>query len=143
VAGQRPRPQHGWNLLIEDVGDDRRVHYCGVELGITSAVREELENRMQARQSSPFVEIVHEPGAHVVKPNVTAEIRFLERTSGHRLRHATFRQLGGRCYRWTRPPQLRWPLLGLRTVGVYGCGQARVGNDETYVIGEERRCTAR
>jgi ATP-dependent DNA ligase len=59
----------------------------------------ELENRLQPRQSCPFVEIVHEPGAHFVKPNVTAEIRFLERTSGGRLRHATFRQLGGR---WNR-----------------------------------------
>jgi ATP-dependent DNA ligase len=62
-------------------------------------VREELENRLQPRQSSPFVEIAHEPGAQFVKPNVTVEILFLERTSGDRLRHATFRQLGGR---WSR-----------------------------------------
>ncbi len=95
-----PRPEQGWGLLIGDMGEDGRLHYCGrVESGITSPVREELENRLQPRQSCPFVEIVHEPGAHFVKPNVTAEIRFLERTSGNRLRHATFRQLGGR---WSR-----------------------------------------
>jgi bifunctional non-homologous end joining protein LigD len=92
-----PRPDHGWGLLIGDMGEDGRLHYCGrVEFGITSPLRDELENRLQPRQSCPFVEIVHEPGAQFVKPNVTAEIRFLERTSGDRLRHATFRQLGGR-----------------------------------------------
>jgi bifunctional non-homologous end joining protein LigD len=95
-----PRPEHGWGLLIGDMGEDGRLHYCGrVEFGITSPVRDELENRLQPRQSCPFVEIVHEPGANFVKPNVTAEIRFLERTSGDRLRHATFRQLGGQ---WRR-----------------------------------------
>jgi bifunctional non-homologous end joining protein LigD len=92
-----PRPEHGWGLLIGDVDEDGRLHYCGrVEFGITSPVREELENRLEPRQSCPFVEIVHEPGARFVKPNLTAEIRFLERTFGNRLRHATFRQLGGR-----------------------------------------------
>jgi bifunctional non-homologous end joining protein LigD len=95
-----PRPEHGWGLLIGEAGEDGRLHYRGrVEFGITPAVREELKNRLQGRQSCPFVEIVHEPGARFVKPNATVEIRFLERTSGDRLRHATFRQLGGR---WSR-----------------------------------------
>jgi ATP-dependent DNA ligase len=53
------------------------------------------------RRTSPFSQRLNEPDATYVEPHVPAEIRYLERTSQERLRHAAFRQLGGR---WNHLP---------------------------------------
>lgn len=43
------------------------------------------------RDTSPFAGRMHEPDAVFVEPHVPAEIRYLERTFGGRLRQAAFR----------------------------------------------------
>ncbi len=52
-----------------------------------------LEGRSVRWADSPFAERVNEPDATYVGPRVSAEIRYLERTSQGKLRHAAFRQL--------------------------------------------------
>jgi hypothetical protein len=44
----------------------------------------------------PFGQRLNEPDATYLEPHFPAEIRYLEQTSQGRLRHAAFRQLGGR-----------------------------------------------
>jgi hypothetical protein len=50
----------------------------------------------QVRRTSPFGQRLNEPDATYLEPHFPAEIRYLEQTSQGRLRHAAFRQLGGR-----------------------------------------------
>jgi bifunctional non-homologous end joining protein LigD len=100
IGGWSPaRHQHGWGLLVGEVDERGVLRYRGrVEFGITPEVRLVFEDRLASlvRRTSPFAERIREPDAVFVEPNVPAEIRYLERTSGGWLRHAAFRQLGGR-----------------------------------------------
>lgn len=94
-----PRQRHGWRLLIGEIDEPGVLRYRGrMEFGITADVRAAFEEQLAplARRTSPFAERLHEPDAVSVAPKVPAEIRYLERTSGGLLRHAAFRQLGGR-----------------------------------------------
>jgi bifunctional non-homologous end joining protein LigD len=95
----RPRPRHGWGLLVGEVDQGGVLRYRGkVEFGISEGVVAALQDRLAplVRRTSPFGQRVNEPDATYVEPYVSAEIRYLERTSQGRLRHAMFRQIGGR-----------------------------------------------
>jgi bifunctional non-homologous end joining protein LigD len=94
-----PRHQHGWGLLVGEIDERRVLRYRGqVEFGISADIRAAFEDQLALllRRTSPFTARLHEPDAVFVEPKVLAEIRYLERTSGGLLRHAAFRQLGGR-----------------------------------------------
>jgi bifunctional non-homologous end joining protein LigD len=94
-------PPHGWGLLVGEVDERGVLSYRGrVEFGITPDVRAALEEKLAPleRPTSPFGQRFSEADASYVEPHISAEIRYLERTSQGRLRHAMFRQPGGR---WT------------------------------------------
>jgi bifunctional non-homologous end joining protein LigD len=94
-----PRPRHGWGLLVGEHDETGAVRYLGrVELGVTEDLVAGLRERLRplVRRTSAFVEQIREPDATYVEPHVPVEIRYLERTSQGPLRHAAFRQLGGR-----------------------------------------------
>jgi bifunctional non-homologous end joining protein LigD len=80
--------------------DERGVlrHRGRVEFGVTEDVVAALHERLGplVRRTSPFGQRLNEPDATYLEPHLPAEIRYLERTSEGRLRHAAFRQLGGR-----------------------------------------------
>jgi ATP-dependent DNA ligase len=74
------------------------VRYRGrVESGVTEDFVVGLQERLEPsiQRTSPFVERTGEQDATYVERHVPVEIRYLERTSQGRLRHAAFRQLGG------------------------------------------------
>jgi bifunctional non-homologous end joining protein LigD len=99
VAGLRRVTSTAGGLLIGEVDERGVLRYRGrVEFGITADVRAAFEEQLArlVRPTSPFIERLHEPDAVFVEPRVPAEIRYLERTSGGLLRHAAFRQVGGR-----------------------------------------------
>ena len=90
---------HGWGLLVGEYDDEGALRFGGrVQWGITRTHREELEHMLgrSVIPGSPFAD--HRASAHevFVEPTLSAEIRYLEMTSGGLLRHATFRHLGGR-----------------------------------------------
>jgi bifunctional non-homologous end joining protein LigD len=86
-------------LLVGQLDERGVLRYRGrVELGVTEEFVMALQERLGSfvRPTSPFVERIGEPDATYVEPRVPVEIPYLERTSQGRLRHAAFRQLGGR-----------------------------------------------
>ena len=71
-----------------------------MEWGIGPAARDELDRALTplTHSTSPFADRRRDHDVYV-EPSLSAEIRYLEVTSSGVLRHATFRQLGGR---WSR-----------------------------------------
>jgi hypothetical protein len=57
---------------------------------VRAVLQEQLVPLVRER-TSPFAKQLDEAGAAYVEPMMPAEIRYLERTSGSRLRHAAFR----------------------------------------------------
>ena len=94
-----PYRDHGWGLLVGEVEEDGELPFRGrVEWGINPTDREELLRTLAplTRAVSPFVDRRYRADDLYVSPSVTAEIRYLEVTTSGVLRHATFRQIGGR-----------------------------------------------
>jgi ATP-dependent DNA ligase len=82
-------------LLVGQPDERGVLRYRGrVEFSVTEELVAGLQGRL-VRRTSPFAERVSEPDATYVEHHVPVEIRYLERTSQGRLRHAAFRQLGG------------------------------------------------
>ena len=94
-----PYRDHGWGLLVGEADEEGDLRFRGrVEWGITLTDREELEGTLAPLSShiSPFVDHRERVDDVYVSPSVSVEIRYLEVTTSGVLRHATFRQIGGR-----------------------------------------------
>jgi ATP-dependent DNA ligase len=96
-----PRKDDGWGLLVGQARRDGRTlvpRACRVR--VRAGSREDLERVLFPLERSatcvPDVRTHHDDV--YIELSLTAEIRYLEQTSAGLLRHATFRQLGGR---WT------------------------------------------
>jgi len=69
-----------------------------VEFGFAPGERDTLGRTLRAitAEASPFADRRRHAGDTFVEPVMSAEIRYLEVTLSGALRHALFRQLGGR-----------------------------------------------
>jgi DNA ligase D-like protein (predicted ligase) len=83
----------GFGALLLGYHERGRLHYAGkVGTGYDRATLVSLRTRMNglAARTSPFVETVHEPGTHWIRPELVAEVGFSEWTRDGRLRHPRF-----------------------------------------------------
>jgi bifunctional non-homologous end joining protein LigD len=100
IGGWSPsRKDHGWGLLVGELDEAGGLSFRGrVEYGFAPGDREDLERIFLPleRSASCFIDARTHHDDVYVEPSLTAEIRYLEQTSAGLLRHATFRQLGGR-----------------------------------------------
>ena len=90
---------HGWGLLVGELDETGGLTFRGrVEYGFAPGDREDLERLLfpLQRSGSCFTDTRLNHDDVFVEPSLTAEIRYLEQTSAALLRHASFRQLGGR-----------------------------------------------
>ena len=84
---------------LAPVDQDGDLRFRGrIEWGITLTDREQLERTLGPLTSpvSPFVDRRERADDVYASPSETVEIRYLEVTASDVLRHATFRQIGGR-----------------------------------------------
>ena len=93
-----PYGDHGWGLLVGERDGDALRFRGRVEFGFAPGLKEQIASQLasQQRPRSPFVNRRGRTGDVYVEPVSTAEVRYLELTASGFLRHATFRQLGGR-----------------------------------------------
>jgi bifunctional non-homologous end joining protein LigD len=106
VGGYRPGP-HGIDALLVGYYEKRRLHFAGkVRAGFTPHVRREVSDRLKPLHADrcPFVDLPNSKTSHWgggvtpeqmaemtwVKPTLVAQIRFVEWTADHHLRHAAF-----------------------------------------------------
>ena len=97
-----PYGDHGWGMLVGEPDESSSLRFRGrVEFGFAPGEREDLAKALAAIEvdASPFADRAAHVGDTFVEPVMLAEIRYLEVTTSGVLRHAVFRQLGGR---WSR-----------------------------------------
>jgi bifunctional non-homologous end joining protein LigD len=96
IGGWSPAAhEHGWGLLVGEV--EPRGAFSVSPAGWSSGSWRTSAPPSRSGWSRWYAEArVYEPDAVFVEPRVLADIRYLDRTSGGLLRHAAFRQLGGR-----------------------------------------------
>ncbi|TDD41437.1 non-homologous end-joining DNA ligase [Saccharopolyspora elongata] len=83
----------GFGALLVGYYQESRLRYAGkVGTGYDERTLRDLRGRLDelARERSPFVDPVAEPGAHWVAPELVAQVGFTEWTGDGKLRHPRF-----------------------------------------------------
>ncbi len=92
-----PQGSRAWlGALLVGYHDDRGLRYAGkVGTGFSTATLQDLRTRLDAleRDLSPFADVVREPAAHWVEPELVAQVGFSEWTRDGRLRHPRYEGL--------------------------------------------------
>jgi bifunctional non-homologous end joining protein LigD len=105
------RSRTGFGALLVGYYEGDQLRYAGkVGTGFTEATLRSLHAELRKREidSSPFVDPVHERGAHWAKPELVGNIGFSEWTRDGRLRHPRFEGL--------RPDKEAWQVVRERPV---------------------------